>query len=134
MLLLLPAAVLVFLVLGGLAVDFTAAWSAERELAGAAAAAANDAASRAVDLDHLYATGELRLQPDEARLVAERSVAGAGLHRLGATVAEVEVTGLTVRVTVRGRARHLFAGAVPGGPEGVDVEASATVTAEEPER
>lgn len=134
MLLLLPAAVLVFLVLGGLAVDFTAAWSEERELAGAAAAAANDAASRAVDLDHLYATGELRLQPDEARLVAERSVAGAGLHRLEATVAEVEVTGLTVRVTVRGRARHLFARAVPGGPEGVDVEASATVTAEEPAR
>jgi Flp pilus assembly protein TadG len=130
-LLLLPAAVLVFLMLGAIAVDFSSAWSAERELANAAAGAANDAVSRAIDLDHLYATGELRLLPDEARFVAERSVDGAGLGRLEASVTEVEVTGLTVRVTVRGRAHYLFGPAVPGGPEGVDVEASASVTARE---
>jgi hypothetical protein len=131
-LLLLPAAVLVFLMLGAIAVDFTSAWSAERELANAAAAAANDAASRAIDLDLLYASGELRLLADEARVVAERSVAGAGLQRLDAEVVEVEVSGLTVRVTVHGRAHYLFGSAVPGGPEGADVEASATVTAEVP--
>jgi Flp pilus assembly protein TadG len=130
---LLPAAVLVFLILGALAVDFTAAWSAERELANAAAAAANDAAARAIDVDYLYASGELRLVPDDARRVAERSVAAAGLDRLEATVTEVEVSGLTVRVTVRGRAHYLFGPAVPGGPEGADVEASAAVSARVPE-
>jgi Flp pilus assembly protein TadG len=133
-LLLLPAAVMIFLILGALAVDFTQAWSAERELANAAAAAANDAASRAVDLDYLYATGELRLLADKARFVAERSVAAAGLDRLDATVVDVEVVGLTVRVTVRGRAHYLFGPAVPGGPEGADVEASASVMATVPAR
>jgi hypothetical protein len=131
-LLLLPAAVLIFLILGAVAVDLSSAWSAERELSSAAAAAANDAASRALDLDLLYATGDLRLVPGEARLVAEASVASAGLQRLDARVTEVAVDGLTVRVTVAGRAHHLFARAVPGGPEGVDVAATATVTAEAP--
>lgn len=132
MLLLLPAAVLVFLILGGLAVDFTSAWAAERALANAAAAAANDAASRAVDLETFYGTGELRLLAGEAGVVAERSVAGAGLERLEAEVVGTEVTGLTVRVTVRGRARYLFGSAVPGGADGAEVEATATVTAREP--
>lgn len=131
-LLLLPAAALVFLILGAIAVDFSAAWSAERELSNAAAAAANDAATLALDLDRFYETGELRLRPDLARDVVERSIAGAGLERLGATVTAVEVGELTVRVVVRGRAEYLFAPAVPGGPSGADVEASATVRAEAP--
>ncbi len=132
MLLLLPVAVLVFLILGALAVDFTSAWSAERELSGAAAAAANDAVSRSIDLDHLYATGEVRLLPEVAVAVAEQSVAGAGLDRLEARITAVQVSGVTVRVTVRGRAHYLFAHAVPGGPEGVDVEAEAVVTGRVP--
>lgn len=131
-LLLLPVAALIFLILGALAVDFSSAWSASRQLSEAAAGAANDAASRAIDLDELYATGELRLLPDQARQVAEQSVRGAGLDRLDATVTDVEVQGLTVTVTVRGRAHYVFGRAVPGGPEGADVSATAAVTAEVP--
>jgi Flp pilus assembly protein TadG len=130
-LLLLPAAVLVFLILGALCVDFGMAYSAERQLSNAAAAAANDAATQAVDLDHLYATGDVRLRPERASQVATASVAAKRLERLDAAVGSVEVDGNLVRVTVTGRAHYIFAKAVPGGPEGVDVEASAAVDARE---
>jgi Flp pilus assembly protein TadG len=129
---LLPVAVLVFLILGALAVDYSSAWSAERELSSAAGAAANDAVSRSIDLDRLYATGEVRLLADVAARVAEASVQRAGLDRLDARVTAVQVTGLTVQVTVRGRAHYLFSHAVPGGPEGVDVEVTSVVTAKVP--
>src|SRR5438552_3809411 len=56
-LMLMPAAVLVFLVLGALCVDFGSAYDAQRELASAATAAANDAAGRAIDVELLYTTG-----------------------------------------------------------------------------
>jgi Flp pilus assembly protein TadG len=126
---LLPAAVLVFLVLGALAVDFAHAWSAERQMANAAAAAANDVASRAIDLDLLYETGELRLRPDRAASIAADSLARQGVDRLSAVVTSVEVDGGTVVVTVAGWSPYLFAAAVPGGPDGVAVEATARATA-----
>lgn len=128
---LMPAAVLVFIVLGAICVDFGAAYSAQRQLAGAAAAAANDVATQAIDLDRLYGTGEVRLLPDIAQRVAERSVAAKGLERFDAEVAAVEVNGAGVTVTVVGRAHYLFASAVPGGPEGADLRATAQVQAEE---
>jgi Flp pilus assembly protein TadG len=132
-LMLMPAAVLVFLVLGALCVDFGGTFSAKRELSNAAAAAANDVASQAIDLDRFYGSGELRLRADVARRVAERSVAAMGLERLDAAVDEVVVgpDRRTVTVTLRGRARYLFAKAVPGGPEGMDVTASSTAHAAE---
>jgi len=120
-LMLLPAAVLVFLVLGALCVDYGSVYSARRELADAAAAAANDVATRAVDLDLLYATGEVHLDVDVAEEVARRSIAAKGLDRLDAEVDGVDVSGDEVTVRVRGRAHYLFAKAVPGGPEGTDL-------------
>jgi Flp pilus assembly protein TadG len=130
---LMPAAVLVFLILGALCVDFGSVYSAKRELSNAAAAAANDAASRAIDLEHFYRTGEVRLLPDTARSVAIASVAAKGLDRLDArvTAVEVDATGDHVVVTVAGRAHYLFAKAVPGGPDGQDVESSSTARARE---
>lgn len=128
---LMPVAVLVFLILGALSVDFGAVYASQRELANAAAAAANDAAGQAIDLDRLYATGEVALLADRARQVAERSVAAKGLERLSARVTDVVVDGARVTVTVRGRARYLFAKAVPGGPEGTDVETSSEAEAAE---
>ena len=127
-LVLMPVAVLVFIVLGALCVDFGSAFTAKRELSNAAAAAANDAASEALDVDHFYATGEVRLRPEVARAVAERSLAAEELGRLEAVVEDVSVAadGFTVTVRLRGRAHYLFAKALPGGPEGVDVTASST--------
>jgi Flp pilus assembly protein TadG len=130
---LMPAAVLVFLVLGAICVDFGSVYDAHRELSNAAAAAANDVATQAIDLDRFYATGTVVILPDRARLIAERSVAAKGLDRLEATVADVVVdaAGSHVTVTVRGRARYLFAKAVPGGKDGTDVTASSEAEATE---
>jgi Flp pilus assembly protein TadG len=130
---LMPAAVLVFLVLGALCVDYGSVFLAQRELSNAAAAAANDAAARAIDLDYLYATGNVRLLADRARVVAERSVAAKGLDHLDATVVDVQVdaAGTAVIVTVHGRAHYLFAKAVPGGKEGADVTAASEAEATE---
>jgi Flp pilus assembly protein TadG len=132
-LMLMPAAVLIFLVLGALCVDFGATFSAKRELSNAAAAAANDVASRALDLDRFYTSGDLSLRADAARRVAERSVASMGLDRLDVVVDDVRIggDGATVTVTVRGRARYLFARALPGGMDGMDVTASSTAHAAE---
>lgn len=128
-LMLLPAAVLVFLVLGALSVDFGGVYAAQRELNDAAEAAANDAASRALDLSTLYGSGAPVIDPVLAEQVARASVASKGLDRLDAEVESVEVDGATVTVRVKGRAQHLFAKAVPGGPAATDVRTSATAEA-----
>jgi Flp pilus assembly protein TadG len=130
---LMPAAVLVFLVLGAICVDFGSVYSAQRELADAASAAANDVATRAIDLDHFYATGDARIVQERARAIAEQSVAATGLDRLDAAVTGVEVdpTGTRVVVTVSGHAHYLFAKAVPGGPEGTDIHTTSEAEARE---
>lgn len=128
-LMLLPAAVLIFLILGALAVDYGAVYSTKRELTDAAAAAASDAATRALDVELLYGTGELRLVPALAEEVARRSLAAKGLDRLDPQLEGVDVDGTVVTVRVRGTARHLFAGAVPGGDDRQVVVATGTAEA-----
>ena len=60
-------------------------------------------------------------------------MASEGLDRLDAAVADVAIgaDGRTVVVTIRGHAHYLFAKAVPGGPEGLDVTASSEAHAAE---
>jgi Flp pilus assembly protein TadG len=128
---LMPAAVLVFLVLGAICVDFGSVYDAQRELNNAASAAANDVATQAIDLDHFYATGDVRIIPERASAIAERSVAAKGLDRLDATVTGVDVNGDRVVVTVSGRAHYLFAKAVPGGSEGTDIHTTSEAEARE---
>ena len=132
-LMLMPAAVLVFLVLGAIAVDFAVAFLAEREVSNAAAAAANDAAGAALDRDRFYDDGVVRLDAARATSVGRSAVAAAGLDDLDDVDVRVQVSpgAPVVTVTVSARARYLFATALPGGPDGVDVEATATATAEE---
>ena len=71
-LMLMPAAVLVFIVLGALCVDFASVYGAKRELSNAAAAAANDVASQALDVDPCVA-GELLHGTDFGDSQPERS-------------------------------------------------------------
>lgn len=123
---LMPAAVLVFVVLGALVVDAALVYRAEREVASLAAAAANDAAGAALDLDEWYRDGSVVLDDGVARDVALRRIAVGGFE---ADLVDVDVAGDRVTVVVRGRADHLFADAIPGAPGGTDVEASATATA-----
>jgi hypothetical protein len=135
-LMLMPAAVLVFLILGALAVDYGGAFVAHRDLANAAAAAANDAATQSLDLQLFYETGELRLVPQRAWMIAEQSLAARGLERLDAEVTDVRVEdgGTSVIVTITGHAHYLFAKAVPGGKEGIDITASAEAHAADIDR
>jgi Flp pilus assembly protein TadG len=132
-LMLMPAAVLVFVVLGAIAVDFAVAFLGEREVSNAAAAAANDVAGAALDRDRLYAEGALRLDPVEADRIGRSAVAASGLDDLDGVDVRVVVSRSTpeVTVTVSARVRYVFAKALPGGPDGTTVQASATAVAEE---
>ncbi len=121
-----PAAVLVFLVLGALAVDAAAVFLAQRQLANAASAAANDAATQAVDLDRFYAGGSVRLVPGDAQQVALATVRRLGLDHLSEVRPVVTVRGDVVEVTVSARAHQIFSPAVPGGADTVAVAATAT--------
>lgn len=134
MLLLAPAGVLVVLVLASLAVDFAIAFMGEREVASLAAASANDAVTAAVDEDHLRRTGEFRLDPDVVeRVVASTLAASSTEVALDRPV--VEITAVdgepAVRVRLTGRVDYVFAPAIPGAPDGVDVGASAVAVARE---
>lgn len=124
-LVLMPAAVLVFLVLGALAVDAAAVFLAQRQLANAASAAANDAATRAVDLELFYAGGSVRLVPGDAQRVAVDTVDRLGLDHLSEVRPVVTVRGDVVEVTVSARAHQIFAPSVPGGADTVGVAATA---------
>jgi len=118
------AAVKAFQSARGLDVD---GWvGAQTRAALAAAAAANDAATQSLDLSLFYETGEIRLVPERAWAIAEQSLAARGLDRLDAEVSDVRIEdgGTSVVVIIRGHAKYLFAKAVPGGREGIDVTAS----------
>ena len=76
-LLLFPAAVLVMMVLGAIAVDFSIAFLGERELAGATAAAANDTAARALSNRAFYREGVVVLDGAAASELATDEVRAA---------------------------------------------------------
>lgn len=76
-LVLFPAALLVVLLLSSLALDAAVAYTAQRRLADLAAAAANDAVA-ALDVEHYYRQGPIRLEADRgtARARALQTLAG----------------------------------------------------------
>ncbi len=124
-----PAAVLVFLVLGALAVDTAVVFLAQRQLANAAVAAANDAAA-AVDVERFYQDGSLRLLPAQAQRVAEESVGRVDLDHLGQVRPAVRVGDGVVEVTITATVERIFARAVPGGSDHAEVAARAIADTE----
>lgn len=119
-LLLMPAAVLVVVILGAIAVDRAIIFEAQRDLVSTAQAAANDAAS-GLDLDRLHRDGEVDA---DTVLIGERIRATTAAAPPGTTL-EWEVVGTTVRVRARREVRLLFAPAVPGAHATVEVTAVA---------
>ncbi len=95
-----PAAVLILVVLGALAVDFTAVHLRQRELENAADAAANDAAAAAVDQQILRSTGDLILDPALAQQVIAVSVGARNLPDASIAGADVADTEVTVTLTM----------------------------------
>lgn len=121
---LMPAAVLIVLLLGSIAVDFSIVFMAERELVSAASAAANDASTMGVDEVVLRTTGEFVLDPAKVELAAEESLRARGSHLLEDAEWVVELVGDEVRVTVTAVAPYLFAKAIPGAPDAAVVRAT----------
>lgn len=130
MLALMPVAVLVFIVLGSLAVDASMAFLGERQVSNLASAVANDAATQGIDVVRYYGTGELVIDPARVRDVADAAIARGGLDHLEGLTIETDVFGDSVVVRVRAHVRSLFSRALPGGLELREVAASAEATAE----
>ena len=125
---LLPAAVLVLLVLGGIAFDYAHLYLGKRELSAVAEAAANDAVTYGVDQAAVRRGDGYVLDPE----LVERSVAASitthapDLHLVGDPTVEL-VTPTTVRVTLVARIDYVFTKAIPGArsAETVQVRAEA---------
>lgn len=127
---LMPAAVLVTMILGAIAVDSARLFLAQRELGDAAAAAANDVATAALDEGSFYRSGgALRLDPVRAGQVASAAVAARSPAGSAWDEPEVQVVGRQVCVTLRATVAPLFARAVPGAGAARTVTARATATA-----
>ncbi len=121
-LMLMPAAVLVVIILGSIAVDFAVVFLAQRELAVTAAAAANDAATYGVDADHYRQTGNYRLDRDRVRAAVRSTLVAKRL--CGEVQGDVVIAGNAVTVHFTRRVDYIFAKAIPGVAHDAAVEAS----------
>jgi Flp pilus assembly protein TadG len=131
-LMLVPAGVLVVLVLASIAVDMTLVHLRQRQAVDLAAAAANDAATAAADQGRARA-GDFRVDLATAERVAARVVGASGLadDLVGSPVVRPTGDG-GVEVEVALYADYIFAGVVPGSPDGTTVTGSASAAALEP--
>ena len=113
---LVPAAVLIVLVMASITVDMALVQLRQRQAYDLAASAANDAATDA----------------DAARRVVERVVAASDVapEVVGAPAVRVTPDGVEVEVALH--ADYIFAGVVPGAPDGRTVRATATASAGSP--
>lgn len=124
-LMLMPAAVLVMLLLGAIALDAAAVRMQVRELRNTARSAANDALSAAVDVGHLRETGEIRIDEERARAivadaVTQRSIEGVDVD---AVTVRTDADGtLVLTVTLQRSVDHVLR--PPGTDPSVTVQAS----------
>ena len=129
-LMLMPAGVLIVLVLASIAVDMALVQLRQRQAFDLAAAAANDAATAGADRAALRA-GEYRLDPDAAESIVATAIGASELADTLAAPPDVVVTDDGVVVTVALTADYVFAGVMPGAPDGTTVTATASATTED---
>ena len=130
---------LIVLVLAAITVDSSIAFLAQRELANATAAAANDAAGRAVDGRAFYQGDHIELDAGAVEAVASERVRLAideSRHRgLVVSVSASPPFGpgcpWTVRVSASSRVPYLFARALPAGPDEASVRATSVAGPEQ---
>lgn len=139
-LLLVPAAVLVLIILGAIAVDFAIAFLGQRQLSSLAAAAANDAATAALSDERFYGdtagagadAGDIQIDEGAAQRLAQQAVdrrSPGGLHNVD--VVDARAVGRQVCVRLRGDVEYIFAKAIPGAAHRTTVEGTAVATAVE---
>jgi hypothetical protein len=129
-LMLFPAAFLIMLVLGSLAIDAGAVFLHQRELASAAGAAANDAVTLGLDQELLRGEGSLRLDPASVRRTVDASLARRGLRdQLLEPPLVVILDDHRVQVTLVAHAPYVIAPALPDSRSGRVVRATVTASA-----
>lgn len=126
-LMLMPAAVLIVLLLGAIAVDTAAVYLRQREVYNVAFDAANDAAGAGIDLATARRSGQFVLDPARVRQLAATTVAVSGDD--GMVLVEARVEGDEVVVTVQATVHHVFA-PVFGTPGRGTVRMTARATGE----
>ncbi|MCO8129043.1 hypothetical protein NHL50_17695 [Acidimicrobiia bacterium EGI L10123] len=126
-LMLMPAAVLIVLLLGAIAVDSAIVYLGQRQAYNVAFDAANDAAGAGFDLDAARTSGEIVYDPDRVEAIAARAITAAGIDDLELVSAEPDGDGVVV--TVRRTVRHLFVQAL-GDPSRDVLTISARVDGE----
>jgi hypothetical protein len=138
-LMLMPAAVLVVLILGAIAADFSHVHNRKRELIAVANSIAQDAATYGLDVDSLRETTGTGLPYDDQRLkeVIDTSIAAHtnpdrpiqfGDYKV---VRDTTADTVTVTVTLRDDVEYVFAKAVPGVDDSRPIEARGIAVAEE---
>jgi hypothetical protein len=129
---LMPAAVLILMVLGAIAVDLTAVRLGQRELVASAGDAANDAVTIGLDEVTLRAGGGYRIDAGRAETAVLESLAAKGILDDLAEAPTVIVTGDdTVEVRLARWVPHIFAKALPGAADDELVRATVTATVEQ---
>lgn len=124
-LMLMPAAVLVMMLLGAIALDAAAIRMQTRELRNVARSAANDALGAAVDVDHLRATGEIRIDESVARAVVDNAVDQRTIEGVDVDAVAVDTDAdgtLVLTVTLRRTVDHILR--PPGTDPSVTVRAA----------
>jgi len=121
---LMPAAVLVVIILGAIAVDQAVVFTRQRELIAAAEAAANDAAGYGIDRDAFYRLNQVVFRLDRATEAAQAALEARGTA--AAPTVRLSPDGTRVEVSLRAEVPYLFAKAVPGAPDSTEVRARAS--------
>jgi hypothetical protein len=124
---LVPAGLLIVLIMASIVVDMSLVHLRQRQAHDLAAGAANDAATAAADRSALRA-GDYRVDPDRARDVVDRIVAASDLAGDLAGQPAVRASGGGVEVEISLHADYIFAGVIPGTPDGTTVTATASAT------
>ena len=127
-LMLVPAAILVLVILGSIAVDSSLAFLGQRALNNFTSDAANSAASAALDPAAFYTSGRIVIDPQRADDIAATLAqhVGGGVRDLSFTVT---TSANAVTVTAVGTVDDLFAHAIPGVRHSWKVRATSTATA-----
>ena len=127
-LMLMPAALLIVFVLGSISIEFATVSMRQRALYNAADAAANDAATYAIDRVVLRSTGEVVLDPALVEEAVTLSLRAQGVELAKAPRIELSVDRKTIQLELVQNVPYVIARALPGS-DGTIVRANVRVTA-----
>ncbi len=131
-LILMPAAVLVVLLLGAIAVDLSIVHLRQRQAVAAASGAANDAVTAGLDQAALRRGEGYRLDPARVDTAVTESLEADGISDELTEPPRITMpTPDSVTVEIHVRAEYLFARSLPHGPRITVVRGTATATVQQ---